>query len=244
VEQIKKYTVDIFVGIFKIFKDNKGYRRSFFINEVFSYGARSLPMVLIVSFFLGLSLTMQLIPELEKFGASAITGGLVMVPVVRELAPVIMSIIIAGRIGSSMAAELGSMNITNQIDSLTLMAVNPVSYLVSPKVLSSIIMLPSLVIISIIVIGFGSYIVFTSFFSMDSGTYISSVSNMLKVGDVFGSLFKSVCFGFVIAYISCYRGLFLKGRSSEIGQATTDSVAFSIISILMVNLFLSYLIFA
>ncbi|HCB64320.1 MAG TPA: ABC transporter permease [Fusobacteria bacterium] len=242
--RIVEYTKDIFIGCYEIITDKKGYKRSMFVNQIYFFGALSLSMVLVVSFFLGLVLTLQFVPELGRFGAETLTGGMVMVSLAREVSPVVISIMIAGRMGSAMAAELGSMNITNQIDSLKLMAVNPIRYLVAPKVLSSIIMLPFLTMISIFAGGLGSYIMAVFFYDISYGAYLEKASEMFRQMDVIGGVSKTIAFGFVISFISCYKGIFLRGSSTEVSRATTDSVAYSIVAIIVVNLFLSYLIFS
>lgn len=238
------YTKDIFKGINKIVKSDKKFYERVFIDEIYSYGALSFPMIILVSFFFGLTMTMQMVPELIEYGSELVSGGLVMVPLARELGPLIIAIIISGRVGSAMTAELGSMNISNQIDSLSLMSINPVEFLVSPRVLASILMLPVLTLTCIVLGAIGSYIMAVYGFDLAWGEYINNTALMLKPYDIFGGLIKALFFGFVIAYIACYKGIFLKGRSQDIGRATTDSVAFSITVILLMNSLLSYILFS
>lgn len=242
--EIIKYTKDIFVGMYEMFQEKSHYVREMLFDQTYYYGALSLPMVLVVSFFMGLTMTLQLILALSDKGTEVIAGGLVMAPVSKELGPVIMAIITAGRIGSSMTAELGSMNTTDQLDSLRLMAVNPIKYLVVPRILASVIMLPVLTILFIVTTGIGSFLMAVYGYGIAWGSYIQYLADMVNIHDVIGGLVKSIFFGFIVAYIACYKGVFLKGRSDEIGTATTDSVAFSIVAVLIMNLLLSYIIFA
>ena len=237
------FAKSVFTGMFKLVFGNQNYMKKMFVEQLYFFGALSFPMVAIVSFFLGLVLTLQLIPELGKFGSEIMTGGLVMVSVAREVSPVVISFMTAGRMGSAMAAELGSMKITDQIDALKLMAVDPVEYLVSPRILSSIIMLPFLTMLSIFSSGLASYIMAVGFYGLSWGEYLARISIMLQPKDVIGGVLKTVFFGFSLSYIACRKGMELRGRSSEIGKATTDSVAAAIMSIIIINLVLSYMIF-
>lgn len=243
-DDIYLFTRDIFSGIYKIISGKHDYMTKMFVDQIYFFGSLSFPMTVIVSFFIGLVLTLQLIPELGKFGAQSMTGGLVMVSISREIAPVLTSVMIAGRMGSAMASELGSMNITDQIASLNLMGLSPVEYLVSPRILSSLIMLPFLTMISIFVSGVAGYLMAVFFYGLSWGTYLERIASMLKPMDVIGGIFKTIFFGFGISFVACYKGIFLKGRSSEVGRATTDSVAFGIITIIVLNLLFSFLIFS
>lgn len=237
------FSKNIYKGIIKIVRRKNRFLNRIFIEQLYYFGALSFPMVAIVSFFLGLVLTFQLIPELRKFGSESVAGGLIMVSVSREVAPVIVSIMISGRMGSSMAAELGSMKITDQIDALKLMGANPIRYLVSPRVLSGAIMMPFLTAISIFMVALASYILAVGVYGIGWGAFLSRISLMMGPGDILGGIFKTIFFGIGITYVSCYLGISLKGRSAEVGKATTNSVAVSIILIIVLNMLLSYFIF-
>ncbi len=243
VERHINFSRNIFKGVIKIVKRKNKFLNKIFVEQLYLFGALSFPMVAIVSFFLGVVLTFQLVPELRRFGSESVTGGLIMIAAAREVAPVLVSIMIAGRMGSSMAAELGSMKITDQIDALKLMGANPIRYLVSPRVLSGAIMMPFLTAISIFMIAFASYILAVEVYGIAWGTFLTRISAIMGPKDVIGGVFKSIFFGIGITYVSCYLGITLKGRSTEVGKATTSSVAISIILVIFLDMILSYIIF-
>ena len=243
VERHINFSRNIIKGVIKIVKRKNKFLNKIFVEQLYLFGALSFPMVAIVSFFLGVVLTFQLVPELRRFGSESVTGGLIMIAAAREVAPVLVSIMIAGRMGSSMAAELGSMKITDQIDALKLMGANPIRYLVSPRVLSGAIMMPFLTAISIFMIAFASYILAVEVYGIAWGTFLTRISAIMGPKDVIGGVFKSIFFGIGITYVSCYLGITLKGRSTEVGKATTSSVAISIILVIFLDMILSYIIF-
>lgn len=231
-------------GIWKII-----FRKDNFINKIFSdqlyfFGVLSFPMVVIVSFLLGMVLTLQIINEMMVFGAESMTGSLVMVSISREVAPVVVSIMIAGRMGSAMAAELGSMKTGEQLSAFGLFGADPVEYFVAPRIFCSAIMLPILTIISIFMSGIASYVLATKFFDISSGAYLTRMSEMIHIKDLVGGVAKTSVFGFALALLSCDNGINIKGGSAEIGEATTDSVAQSIVAIVVLDLAFSFLLFA
>jgi phospholipid/cholesterol/gamma-HCH transport system permease protein len=231
------------VGIFaNIFSKNRLIKRTY-IEQLYSFGVKSFPMVFIVSIFTGMVLIIQLVPEFKKFGAQSFTGGAISLAISRELGPTLTAVIIAGRVGSAITAELGSMKVSEQIAALEVMAVNPIRYLVSPRIFSGIIMLPALTIVADFLGIFGGYMIGVHKMGLVSGVYLTNMGILMDTRDIFGGLVKSLFFGIIITSVACYKGMNVKGGSEGVGTATTDSVVLSIMLILIFNFFLSYFIF-
>lgn len=230
-------------GIGKFFfSKNKLMRRAFF-EQLYSFGIKSFPLVFIVSIFTGMVLIIQLVPEFRKFQAEGLIGGTIALAIARELGPTLTAVIISGRIGSAITAELGSMKVTEQIDALEVMAVDPMEYLVSPRIFSGIIMLPSLTIMADFLGVGGGYLIGVSKLGLVSGTYISGIEELLSLKDIMGGLIKSFFFAIIITSVACYKGMNVRGGSEGVGKATTSSVVLAIMLILVCNFFLSYFIF-
>lgn len=231
------------LGMFTyIFNKNKLMRRNF-VEQFYSFGVKSFPLVFIVSVFTGMVLIIQLVPEFKKFGAQSFTGGAIALAITRELGPTLTAIIIAGRIGSAITAELGSMKVTEQISALEVMALNSVTYLVSPRIFAGIIMLPMLTIMADFLGIFGGYIIGVYKMELVSGVYFTNIQVLVKLRDIFGGLIKSFFFGLIISSVGSYKGINVKGGAEDVGKATTSSVVTSIMLILISNFFLSYIIF-
>ncbi len=231
------------IGIFSnLFSKNKLIKRGY-IEQLYSFGVRSFPMVFIVAVFTGMVLIIQLVPEFKNFGAESFTGGAISLAIFRELGPTLTAIIIAGRVGSAITAELGSMKVTEQISALEVMAVNPITYLVSPRIFSGLVMLPALTIIADFLGVFGGYFIAVYKMGLVSGVYFANMELLVTMKDIFGGLIKSFVFGIIITSVACYKGMSVKGGSEGVGIATTKSVVLSIMLILIFNFFLSYMIF-
>jgi len=215
-----------------IFSKNRLIRRTF-TDQLYSIGVRSLPLVGLVSFFVGMVLMVQLVPEFKSFGAESLAGGAIGVAICRELGPTLTGIIIAGRIGSSIAAEIGSMKVTEQVDALDVMAIDPITYLVSPRLLAALIMLPLLTVLSDFLGIIGAYLIGVHGLGVVEGSFWQTLSMFVTTGDVFIGLLKTVVFGMIIAYVACYKGLYVKGGSEGIGRNTTSAVVLSIMLILL-----------
>lgn len=241
--KITIFVVNALLGIFtSFFSRNKLIRKNFF-DQMYSFGVKSLPMVFIVSLFMGMVLVVQLFPEFRKFGAESLTGGTIAIAVLRELGPTITAIIIAGRVGSAIAAELGSMKVTEQISALEVMAVNPVSYIVSPRVFSGIVMLPLLTVMADFFSMMGAYVIGVHVLGLISGVYIENVSTFVGLNDFIGGLVKTIFFGAIITSVACYKGMNVEGGAEGVGEATTDAVVAAIMMVLVFNFFISYIIF-
>lgn len=209
------------------------------IEQMSRIGVDSLPMVAITGFSTGAVLVVQIGYQFAQMGAQSYVGGVVSVSMARELAPILTAIVVAGRVGSSIAAEIGTMKITEQIDALETMATNPVDYLVVPRFWGCVIMLFLLTVFTNIVGIIGGSIVAVHQIGVTLVTFENSILHMLKVYDLFGGLFKAGVFGVIIAVVGCYKGFKTEGGAEGVGTSTTGSVVLSIMLILAVNYFLT-----
>lgn len=213
------------------------------LGQMVHLGVDSLPIVLLTILFTGMVITLQTSHEFIKYGAQSSVGGIVAVSMLRELAPVLTGVVVAGRVGAAIAAEIGSMKVTEQIDALRVMAVNPIQYLVVPRFLACIIMVPILVIFADIIGTVGGYLVATLYAGISSFTYLNSIKIFADAHDVIGGLVKAMFFGGIIAIIGCYKGLTAEEGAVGVGKATTASVVSAIIMIFISNYFLSMLLY-
>jgi phospholipid/cholesterol/gamma-HCH transport system permease protein len=210
-------------------------------DQLFEIGNASLLMACILSLFIGGVIALQTGPLLAERGLSGVIGGLVGMSVCKELAPVMMSILIAGRIGSAMAAEIGSMRVYQEIDALRTMNINPIHYLVLPRLVAIAVALPILVMFAILVgwFGGGMVSVFNDRIGVRFEAFFSNLRNVVDVGDVLNGLFKSFVFAVVIGTVSCHHGLVTTGGPRGIGQSVTKAVVNSIVLILILDYFLT-----
>ena len=199
-------------------------------------GVHSLPILLLINFLVGVILSMQSAYQLRKFGITELVAGLVAVTICREIGPLISAIVISARVGASIAAELGTMVVGEEIMALQTMALRPVPFLVVPRFLALILMLPCLTIIADFVGMFGGYCI--GVFNLDMAThqYIQGTTDTLTLTDIYTGLLKSVAFGAVIAIVSCHEGLSVEGGAEGVGLATTRSVVLSILLIIITDL--------
>lgn len=219
------------------------FRRPFYLKdsiEQMDYaGAGSFVIMVLVSLFLGMALSLQLSAELSRLGLKMYTGKVVGISIIREIGPVTAAIVFAGRVGSGMASELGSMMLGHQVDSLRAFGVDPIKKLITPRILSSIIMLPALTVIGDAVSLLGAYYV-AVFISNQSGyVFWSSIRDTLVFENVFSGSIKPFIFGYLIASISCYMGFATKGGSVGLRRTTTNAVVISIIAIIISDFILT-----
>ncbi len=213
------------------------------IEQMSFVGPSSLPIALITSAFVGMVFTIQVAREFIYFGATSAVGGILAIALTRELAPVLTAVVLAGRVGSAFAAEIGTMRVTEQIDALQILKTDPVDYLVTPRVISCVLMLPILTICSLLVgIGAG-LIIAQSIYDIPSQIFLDSIRNFLEVWDVIACLIKSSVFGACVAIIGCNWGLTTTGGAKGVGQSTTAAVVISLLAIFMFNFILSWLMF-
>jgi len=216
-------------------------QRTKIYDQLFEIGNASLLMACILSLFIGGVLTLQTGPYLAERGLASAIGGIVGYSLCRELAPVMMSILIAGRIGSAMAAEIGSMQVYQEIDALRTMNINPIHYLVLPRLVAIAIALPVLVLFSILVgwVGGAAVAVFNQKISITFQAFFSTLRDVVDASDVANGLFKTFVFAVVIGVVSCHQGLVTIGGPRGIGRSVTKAVVNSIVLILILDYFVT-----
>jgi len=214
------------------------------LDQFFEIGNASLFMVCVLSFFIGGVIALQTGPVLVERGLASAVGGLVGISMCRELAPVMMSILIAGRIGSAMAAEIGSMRVYQEIDALRTMNINPIYYLVLPRLLAIAVALPLLVVFSILVGWLGGAIVAANNNRIDIGfqAFFMDLREIVALKDVANGVFKGFCFALVIGVVSCHQGLVTIGGPRGIGRSVTKAVVNSIVLIVILDYILTRLL--
>ncbi|MGF1536780.1 MAG: MlaE family lipid ABC transporter permease subunit [Elainellaceae cyanobacterium] len=213
------------------------------IEQLASVGPDSLLIALMTATTVGMVFTIQVAREFINFGASTAVGGVLAVALIRELTPVLTAIIVAGRVGSAFAAEIGTMVVTEQIDALQMLKTDPVDYLVLPRVLACCIMVPILSLWSFITGMTGGMILADSIYSISYSVFLQSARNFLGVWDLISVLIKSVVFGAIVATIGTSWGLTTTGGAKGVGQSTTASVVTSLLMIFITNFILSWLLF-
>ena len=210
-------------------------------DQFFEIGNASLLMVCVLSFFIGGVISLNFGPPLVERSFVSAVGGVVGLGIAKELAPVMMAILIAGRIGSAMAAELGSMRVYQEIDALRTMNINPIHYLVLPRILALAAALPMLVVFSILVGWFGGALVADMNHSMEIPfrVFFADLRNIVELKDVINGVFKSFCFAIIIGVVSCHQGLITIGGPRGIGRSVTKAVVNSIVLIVIFDYILT-----
>ncbi len=212
--------------------------------QMVKIGFESLPIVCLIAFFVGLIIAMQSSYQLKQFGATIYTANLTAVSIIRELSPLLTAIIITGRNGSAITAEIGTMKVSEELDALQIMGLNPVKFLVVPRTIAMVVMVPCLTVISNMVGIFGGYVISMMTLELTSMHYINQTISALTFRDLFSGLTKSVIFALIIAGIGCYQGLIVRGGAEGVGKSTTRSVVVSIFLIIMADVFFTALFFS
>jgi phospholipid/cholesterol/gamma-HCH transport system permease protein len=198
-------------------------------------GYYSLPVVGMTTLFAGMALGLQTYAGFSRFSAEDAIAKVVALGITRELGPVLAGLMVAGRIGAAMAAELGTMRVTEQIDALDTLSTNPFKYLIAPRIIAGLTMLPLLVFVGDIIGIFGGYIVSVYKLGFNPGVYISQTFKVLQFIDVFSGLIKAATFGFIVTLMGCYNGYNSRGGAQGVGAATTNAVVSASILILIFN---------
>ena len=214
-----------------------------FLLQVVRVGVQSVPVVLLTALFTGAVLALQSFATLRRFNAEGFVGSLVSLSMVRELAPVIGGLIVAGRCGSAMAAELGTMRVTEQIDALEVMATDPVHYLVVPRVWATTFSLPLLIALGNAVGIAGGYLVAVVLMGANPVTYMDNTFQYLDLNDLTSGLIKAAVFGLLIAVIGCAKGFHTTGGAEGVGRSTTQAVVLASMAILIADFFLTKILF-
>ena len=211
--------------------------------QIMRIGYFSLPVVGLTAFFTGGVLALQIYIGGNRYGAEAIVPQIVVLGITRELGPVIAGLMVAGRVSAAIAAEIGTMRVTEQIDALTTLATNPVKYLVVPRLVAAVISMPILVAVADSIGVFGGYVVSTESLNFNGAVYIKNTVDFMTHQDVNSGLIKAAVFGFIIALMGCYNGFNSKGGAQGVGTATTNAVVSASILILAANYILTSVLF-
>jgi phospholipid/cholesterol/gamma-HCH transport system permease protein len=212
--------------------------------QMMRIGYYSLPVVGLTAFFTGGALALQIYIGGNRFGAEAVVPNIVVLGITRELGPVIAGLMVAGRVAAAIAAEIGTMRVTEQIDALTTLSTNPMRYLVVPRLVAAVVTMPLLVLIADAIGVFGGYVVATQSLGFNGAIYIKNTMDFMTAADVQSGVIKVAVFGFIIALMGCYNGFHSKGGAQGVGAATTNAVVTSSILILAANYFLTSILFA
>lgn len=207
-------------------------------------GYYSLPVIGLTAIFTGAVLALQSYSGFSRFSAESAISTVVVLSITRELGPVLAGLMVAGRIGAAFAAEIGTMRVTEQIDALTTLRTDPFKYLVFPRLIAGVLMLPCLVLIADIIGVYGGYLVATEKLGFASVPYILSTWEFLEPRDVISGLVKAAVFGFIISLMGCYHGYHSRGGAQGVGAATTNAVVSASILILLFNYFITEIFFA
>lgn len=219
------------------------FKKDRVIEQAKKTGYDSLPLVSLVAVFIGFIFALQTAYFMQRLGSEIYIASLVALSVVRELGPVITALVVAGRVGAGNTAELGSMQVTEQIDALETLATDPIKYLVVPRFLALTIMLPLLTLYANAIGILGSYLICVLRLGISSGMYWRVTFDAILYKDLFTGLFKTIFFGMIIAFVSCYEGFNVEGGAEGVGKATTRSVVLSFIMIIIADCFFTALFY-
>lgn len=240
IEDIGRAMSILFGGIKNIFVPP--FRLRLIVQQMEFVGVQSLPIILLTGFFTGAVFALQSYRAFAMFGAESMVGGTVGVALTRELGPTLTGLLVAGRAGSAMAAEIGSMRVSEQVDALEAMAVDPMNYLVKPRLIASTLVTPMLTACYDLVGIVGAWAVCIHVLGMSQPAFIVRLRDWVDWDDVWGGLLKALVFGVIIGTVACYKGYYTKGGARGVGQATTSSVVVASVAILVSNYFIAWLL--
>ena len=206
-------------------------------------GSDSMLVILLTGGFTGMVLALQGYHALKQFNAEGFLGSAVALSLIRELGPVLSAFMVTGRTGSAMAAEIGTMRVTEQIDALYAMALHPVKYLISPRILAGLIVMPLLVAIFDVTGIYGGYLIGVSLLGVSPGSYFSSMRQSVEMWDITTGVVKSLSFGFILTEVCCYKGFHAPPMAAGVSKATTESVVLSFVLVLVWDYFLTSMMF-
>ncbi|MCB0318673.1 MAG: ABC transporter permease [Bdellovibrionales bacterium] len=215
------------------------FRTHLVINQLFQIGVLSSLVIILIGGFTGAVLAVQAEYSLSKFGATAFTGSAVALSLIRELGPVLTALMVIGRAGSAITAEIGIMRITEQIDALKSMAVDPMCYLMVPRFIAGLIVMPLLTALFIVIGIGGGYLVAVKLLGLSGGTFMSEMISAVGTTDIYSGLIKALVFGFIFGWVSCYKGYTCGFGAKGVNKATTQSVVTSSVAVLVVDYFLT-----
>ncbi|MBZ6378162.1 ABC transporter permease [Pacificimonas flava] len=213
------------------------------MQQLITIGYFSLPVVGLTALFTGAALAQQIYVGGERFNAASTVPAVTVIAIVRELAPVLGGLMVAGRVSSAMAAELGTMRVTEQIDALQTLRTDPFQFLVAPRLLAAVIVLPLLTLVANAIGVMGGYLLAVYRLGFNAASYLDTTRAYLELDDIVSSLVKAAVFGFVLALMGCYHGYHTKGGAAGVGTATTNAVVSAFLLILLANLVITVLVF-
>jgi phospholipid/cholesterol/gamma-HCH transport system permease protein len=206
-------------------------------------GVKSIFVVVLTGTFTGMVMALQSYHGFRMFNAESLVGSTVALGMTRELGPVLTALMVTARAGSAMAAELGTMRVTEQIDALYVMAANPIKHLIVPRIIAGVIMLPALTIVSDFTGILGGYFVGVPILHINSGSFINNITTMVDLEDIYNGLTKAAFFGLILSLVGCYKGFNATGGAEGVGKATTEAVVLAAVSILISDYFLTAIMF-
>ena len=211
------------------------FPRKEFIEQASKFGFDTLPVVAVVTFFIGLALTLQISKQLMGIGNTSSLGTSVAVSIVREIGPVVAGVMIAARVGGAMSAEIATMSVTEQIDALKIMKINPISFLIAPRLLASMIMTPLLTVFAIYIGSLGGMLIAIIYVNLDPYMFFDSFRSVVGNRDILIALIKAFVNGALVATLSCTFGMETAGGAAGVGQTTTKSVVWAMLGIFLFN---------
>ncbi len=246
-KQLREYIEDLgsyTQMLLSVFKDivSKGVNFEELSKQIYRIGLSSLPIVALTALFSGMVLALQTAYGMERFGAKIYTGNVVGLGLVRELGPVLTAVMLSGRVGAGIAAEIAAMTVSEQVDAMRALGANPIRKLVSPRVLAAIIVLPALVVFADLIGIYGGALVTAYELNISPYTYYRSLMYTIFIRDVIDGLVKSSIFGFLMVSISCFKGLHARGGTEGVGLTTTSAVVTASIVIFISNFFITKLL--
>jgi len=209
------------------------FKINLLLRQIRFFGNKSMLVILLTGSFTGMVLALQLFYILRKFGSEALLGPGIALSLIRELGPVLSALMVTGRAGSALTAEIGMMRISEQIDALTAMALNPIRYLIVPNIVAAIIVFPLLVAIFDVIGIYGGYVVGVEILGISSGTYFSLMEDYVNMEDIMVGLYKSLSFGVIVSWVCCYKGFYTGYGAKGVSKSTTEAVVLSSILILV-----------
>lgn len=221
----------------------RGLKFNLILQQISRNGVDAIPIVALIMFVVGLILALQADYQLRQFAATIYIADLVGVGLTRELGPLMVAVILSGRSGASIAAEIGTMRVTEEIDALITMGMNPFKYLIAPRLLGLLIALPALALLGDCIGIFGGYVIGVFYKDIPSSSYIAETRNAIALSDVLTGLVKSAAFAAIIAWVGCYQGYHVRGGPQEIGRATTAAVVLSLFLVIAADLLFTFLFY-
>jgi len=223
------------------------FRPPFKLRNIFKQmefvGVKSIFVVVLTGTFTGMVMALQGYHGFRMFSAESLVGGTVALGMTRELGPVLTSLMVTARAGSAMAAELGTMRVTEQIDALYVMAANPVKHLIVPRVIAGVLMVPLLTVVADFTGILGGYFVGVHILGINSGIFIKNITRLVDLNDIYNGLVKAACFGLILSLVGCYKGFNTYGGAEGVGRATTEAVVLASIAILISDYLLTAVMF-